>query len=135
MRAFKLVFLVGLLALSAIAANAQYYTLNGSGSLNAEGAQPALTGTVTNFAASSTAILPLFSALSADTTHTHVLVRVANGTTVYFNPPSVASKALGLEFTSSDGMFMFPLTDEIKTMTVLGDAGSETLDYMPITQE
>lgn len=133
MRALKLVFLVGLLALAGIA-HAQYYEYNASGAVNSELAQSTV-GTVTNVTASSTATVALFSALAGNTYYTHALVRIKNGTTVYFNPTSLATPSTGLAFTSSDGLWKFPLTDEVKNFTVIGDSGGETVDYMPIKEE
>ena len=129
MRALKLVFLVGLLALSAIEANAQYYTLNASSTLNAEGT--ITSGVVYNVTASSTALVPLLDNVK-NKGYRAVIVRVTGSSkTVYMNG-TVATPTLGLALTDSQSPIVIPLGATSPDIKIIGAAGGEVVRLVPV---
>lgn len=129
MRAIKLVFLVGMLALAAVAANAQYYTLNASGSLNAEGA--ITSGVVYNVTASSTALVPLLDDVK-NKGYRAVIVQVTGSSkTVYLNG-DLATPSLGLALTDSQTPLVIPLGATAPDIKIIGAAGGEVVRLVPV---
>ena len=129
MRALKLVFLVGLLALAAVAANAQYYTLNASGSLNAEGA--ITSGVVYNVTASSTALVPLLDDVKTKGYRSVIVQVTGSSKTVYLNG-TVATPTLGLALKDSQSPIIIPLGSTDPDIDVIGAAGGEVIRLIPV---
>ena len=129
MRAIKLVFLVGLLALAGIA-HAQYYTLNASGSLNSEGS--ITSGVVYNVTASSTALAPLLDDVKTKG-YRAAIVRVVSSSDVVYLNGTVATPSLGMPLNGSDGApVIIPLGATDPDIDVIGAAGGEVIRIVPV---
>ncbi len=130
MRTFKLVLLVGLLALAAAAANAQYYTLNASGSLNSEGS--ITSGQfVYNVTASSTALVPLLDDVKTKGYRAVIVQVTGSSNTVYLNG-TVATPSLGLALKDSQSPIIIPLGATDPDIDVIGTAGGEVIRLIPV---